>query len=497
VQFPPFSTIIELGGTDLPFRQVTIGTLPDNALLEIFSFYVEEAYQDSEDPEWPDIKQVETWNTLVHVCRRWRYVVFASPCRLNLRVVCTSRRPVSEMLDIWPTLPIIMDDYWELGLYGHQRPHIVENILATLGHRDRICRIRLGNLPLPLLDRFTALMNESFPALTHLRLYPDFELAPDLPDSFLNGSAPHLRSFILEYIPFPALPKLLLSTSSLVELFLTRIPHSGYIPPESMATCLSSLTRLETFSLGFDSPRSRPDQSGQDPSSFTRVDLPVLIKLSFWGVSEYIEDLAARINAPLLLDVWVGLYNRLLFDISQIRQFIDRINIFEVLHQAQVRFTGTCAILKLYQLESTIHDTSLVFQISSKQSEWQLSSLAKVCASLTSPIPLFCLERLILSTSTSPGHWYNDMDSIQWLELFRPFAAVKDLYIDKELAPRVVQGFQELVGERATEVLPAIQCFFVEGHQQFGAIQGAIGPFIATRQLLGHPVAIHLWERHR
>ena len=337
-------------------------------------------------------------------------------------------------------------------------------------------------------------MDESFPALTHLYLGTDFELAPDLPDGFLGGSAPHLRSFILNYIPFPALPKLLLSTGNLVGLYLSRMPHSGYIPPESMVICLSSLTRLETFSLAFDSPRSRPDQSGRHSSSFTRVDLPALVKLSFLGVSEYIEDLVARINAPLLFDVWMEFYNRLLFDVSQLRQFIGRIVSFKVLHHAEVQFTDRDVTLKLYPYESTVGDTSLMLRIFSDQSEWQLSSLSELCASLSSSFPPSSLECLILSTDKLPGHWYDDMDSVQWLELFQPFATVKDLYIDEELAPRVVRALRELASERATEVLPAIESIFVEGHQQFGAIQETIKSFIAARQLLGHPVAIHLWE---
>jgi hypothetical protein len=94
----------------------TIGTLPDEALLEIFTFYVEEtdsAYQTYGE------NGLETWCTLVHVCQRWREIVFASPRQLNLRLVCTSTRPVMKMLDVWPTLPIVVMDR-KLG--SHQRP---------------------------------------------------------------------------------------------------------------------------------------------------------------------------------------------------------------------------------------------------------------------------------------------------------------------------------------------------------------------------------------
>jgi hypothetical protein len=83
---------------------VTIGTLSDDVLLEIFSLYLKEAYKAF------GYERLESWRTLVHVCQRWRAVVFASPRRLKLRLVCTAGRSVREMLGIWPTLPIVVMD---------------------------------------------------------------------------------------------------------------------------------------------------------------------------------------------------------------------------------------------------------------------------------------------------------------------------------------------------------------------------------------------------
>ena len=67
VQFPP-ATMAEMGCTGPLDLQVTAGTLPDDALLEIFDFYVHRG-----KPFF------ERWYTLLHVCRRWRPIVFASP----------------------------------------------------------------------------------------------------------------------------------------------------------------------------------------------------------------------------------------------------------------------------------------------------------------------------------------------------------------------------------------------------------------------------------
>jgi hypothetical protein len=63
-------------------------------LLEIFDHVAE--------------RRTEEWHTLVHVCPRWRRVVFASLHHLNLRLLCTEKTHVREMLDVWQTLPIDM-----------------------------------------------------------------------------------------------------------------------------------------------------------------------------------------------------------------------------------------------------------------------------------------------------------------------------------------------------------------------------------------------------
>ena len=58
--------------------------------------------------------------------------------------------------------------------------------------------------------------------------------------------------------PASGLPKLLLSATHLVRLYLYNIPHSGYISPEVMASCLSVLTRLESLVIRFKSPPVSP-----------------------------------------------------------------------------------------------------------------------------------------------------------------------------------------------------------------------------------------------
>ena len=78
-----------------------------------------------------------------------------------------------------------------------------------------------------------AAMQQPFPALQDLCLDSDGETEV-VPVSFLDGSAPRLQTLRLTSIPFPGLPKLLLSATHLVTLSLFNIPHSGYFSPEAI-----------------------------------------------------------------------------------------------------------------------------------------------------------------------------------------------------------------------------------------------------------------------
>jgi hypothetical protein len=207
------------------------------------------------------------------VCRRWRYIVFASPLRLHLTLFCKGSKPVRDMLDIWPPLPILIQD--------HRCPREgADNIIAALEHNDRVCQISIEveEVLSSVLGRFAKAMQEPFPELTHLGLWSANGTTLVVPETFLGGSAPRLQYCHMDYLPFPALRKLLLSANHhLVRLYLTKIPHSGYTSPEPMVTCLSAATSLEFLDLRFQSPRSRPDRASRRPPPLIRTILPALV----------------------------------------------------------------------------------------------------------------------------------------------------------------------------------------------------------------------------
>jgi hypothetical protein len=79
----PQETITQLGVTGQLPQPVTIDALSDNVLLEIFDVYMDE-YRFRTSSTGNTQHSYDGWHTLVHVCDRWRCVVFASPRRLGM-----------------------------------------------------------------------------------------------------------------------------------------------------------------------------------------------------------------------------------------------------------------------------------------------------------------------------------------------------------------------------------------------------------------------------
>ena len=442
--------------------------LPDDVLLEIFGFFTE-----------PLELVTEEWQILVHVCRRWRSVVFGSPRRLNLRLLCSDRTPARDMLDVWPPLPLTI---WCSGRAGS-----VDDIVAVLERSDRVCHIGLWDLERSDLEIFSTAMQMLFPELTVLRLLSNGETMSALPDSFLGGSAPRLQTLAFQGISFPGLPRLLLSATQLVSLYLHNIPHSGYISPEAIVTALSTLTHLVQLQLLFESPQSRPDPAHQRPPPTTRFVLPNLGVFHFKGDSEYVEVVVALIDAPQLEILQTTLFNDIVFNTPQLTQFISRTTIMQALQKAYVIFDGDAAAVELSSLGHGRYER-LEVKIPCRELDWQVLSMEQICASCLPPLPTLDLH--IHGNPHYRQHWQGNVENAHWLGLLQPFTSVKNLYLSEEIAGRIVPALQELVGVRATEVLPTLENIFLEEGQRSGPVQEGIQQVVAVRQATNHPIAV-------
>jgi hypothetical protein len=462
--------------------RVTIDMLPDVALLGIFERYMDDVREDVDDE-----LTAHAWYTLVHVCQKWRSVVFGSPRRLDIRLFCTDTTPVKETLAIWPLLPIVIERYTQ--------PRRIDNIIMALEHNDRVRQIVLLELTNSQLGGVLATTQRPFPTLTDLTIwlgggweerFLDDEPPLVVPESFLGGSAPRLQSLQLERVPFPGLPKLLLPATGLVSLYYWETPHSGYISPEAMVRCVSTLTGLESLKLGFKYPLSRPVRESRRPHPPTRSILPALISFEFEGVSEYLEDLVTRIDAPLLQSLGVSFFHQLTFDTPRLAQFVARTPNIQPPVEARITFSSINVAVACPPRSPR----TFVLAIRCIQSDWQLSSLTQVCSSSFPQAFIPTMEHLyICEPKFGKPRWQDDIEHSQWREVLHPFTAVKYLYISREFASCIAPALQELAGE----VLPSIQKLFLEDLRPSGPVQEAIEKFVAARQLAGHPIAVSHW----
>jgi hypothetical protein len=264
-----------------------------------------------------------------------------------------------------------------------------------------------------------------------------------------------------------------------------------------MLTSLSSLTQLKTLRLGF-RPWSGPES--RHPSPQIHVVLLNLTHFWFQGVSEYLEGLVAHIDSPLLHSIRITLFNELSFDISELPQFINRSEKFSSLNTTRVDLTlsKNSVELTLSPQTETVDGLMLALGILFWEPFWPLS-LSHVFG-LSLP-PLATAERLDVRVE---AHWsrlfrrQHGPQNIQWINLLRPFTAVKNLYLFEAAALLVVPTLKEVAeGGVSNNVLPALQSIFVQGLQPTGPVQEAIEQFASVRLPSSHPIAVHRWDMEK
>ena len=174
----------------------------------------------------------------------------------------------------------------------------------------------------------------------------------------------------------------------------------------------------------------------------------------------------------------------LIFDVPQLHRFIGRTGRLRPLSPAQLHFSGD--VIKI-----TFGSLPILFglEIRCEEPDWQLSSVTQVCSEhFLLPSQVEQLD--ICETPSMELAGKNEVDSSQWLELFRLFSAVRSLYISETLEPLVAAALGELTGERTMEVLPALENLSLDGLEQSESTQDAIESFITARRLSDRPVVV-------
>lgn len=280
----------------------------------------------------------------------------------------------------------------------------------------------------------------------------------------------------------PSDSKFLLSTTSLVRLTLWEIPwsasgsehfsDSGCFSAGVIVTGLAALTNLKSLTIGSD---FFPDLEHQHPLP-TRTLLPALIHFEFRGVNSYLEDLLARIDAPLLTSFVITFVFQPIFNVPQLAQFMKRTAKFQALNEAHVDFDESLFRVDSFPPTQTFDEISrLSISFEFAESPWPYDLAAQI---LTPFFPsIYIVEHLYIYGSRYFLAKYGEYG----LDIFHPFTFVKDVYASKEFVLGLVPALQELVEEGVTDVMPALEILFWEELQPSGPVRDVIGRFVALR----------------
>jgi hypothetical protein len=451
------------------YRQGTITKLSDDVLLEIFRYYL-----DASPRLWP---------LLVHICRRWRRIVFAPQQALHLRLLCKPGTPVLKTLDCWPALPIVME-YGGSQALELPAPEDEVNIIAALKQSHRVSSINL-TVTTSLLDKLCAIKG-SFSQLEDLVLLSRDRLPLALPNIFLCG--PRLRLLHLTRITFPGILQLLYSSRNLVDLQL----HKGlnHFSIEMLTDALSGMAQLRSLSLHFASTIKYASPPPPPPPS-QRIVLPALTRLLFGGTAEHLGRFVLRIDAPLLGDIHVTLFDEYVFDLSRLCEFVDRIEMQKSPHQARILSSGRAITISLTRPGAP---TCLKLQLFSERLSEQIFAMSRIVPHFSAF--LLTVEDLRISATRPPSH-EDSLCRDEWPVHISSLSGVKWLHLDGKGSIDIVRALKDAYWQGKV-VLPALHKLYLpHPGSRHVPLSMSVVSFMTTRWDSGHPIGVEYERLYR
>jgi hypothetical protein len=416
----------------------------------------------------------------MHICRKWRHIVFASHRALHLRLFCTHRKPVLKTLDSWPALPIVVQ-YGGFPALDPPAPEDDDNIMTALVQSDRVVSVHL-TITTSLLEKLYSI-EEPFSRLEDLVLLSLDDMQLSLPSTFLWG--PHLRTLHLTRIAFPTLSWLLSSSRDLVDIQLHEISSIGYISPESLRDALSGMTQLRSLSLRFHSLHSISvaDYLGLYPPSGKRVNLPTLTYLKYHGTSEFLDSLVARIDAPHLGNIEITLSSEYTFNVSNLAEFIDRLEMPKSYRRAHILFSERSVSISLTHPTPTY----LKLQVLCKPLSQQLFFITRFSSLLS------CVEDLHIEAARVSCKLGG---SGRWTELIHSLRATKRLHLAGDFSTDIAHVLQVSKSQHET-VLPALRKLYIsQPGPRCAPLRTAVASLMVSHRLSGHIIEVE-YERLR
>ena len=392
----------------------------------------------------------------MHICRKWRRIVFDSQRALRLQLVCTHGIPVLKTLDRFPALPIVVQ-YGGSPALDPPAPEDEGNIMAALAHSDRITSLHL-TVTSSLLEKLSAI-KESFSELEDLVLLSQNGAQLALPSTFQWG--PHLRCLDSSRVTIPSLLHLLDCSKNLVYLRLHEVLDPSRFPPEMLANTFSGMVQLQSLSLHF--PSTSNHLTLPLPSR-ELVVLPALTRLNFQGTTEYLERLVARIDTPHLGDIEFTFFEKSNFDLHQLCKYITRIGMHTSFRQADILTSEHAVSISLIRQAAPGDSKRLKLQSFCKPFSDQLFIMARILYQFS--VFLHSVEDLRI-TAQRPSRQGDALYCERWLEpinqVINSFISVKWLYISGNLWNDIVSslGLWERRPESILPSLPALHKLYI------------------------------------
>ena len=470
--------------------------LPNNVLFDIFTFYGANVFSEPGGHKY-------WWKTLALVCSKWNNVIRSSPSHflgelrfgnndstLFLRNIWLQRgNSVTHSLERSPLLPLNLH-------YDFIRPSPQsskgdeDDIVTLLQHLERVysLRLRLSLSAWRSIAAATSDMPVSCTCIEHISLDTgDRSTGFVLPNVFLKGHSPRLRSLVMIGLFSPSLSSLLLSPTRLTCLVLDGIPNSSHLLPKELLMYLSDMPQLQYLNIGFLSTSRQLCLAG-GVSSLDRVALPDLKRLYFRGVCAYLETLVTKLDAAAVYELVFTFFHQLKYTISHVSAFLKRTKRFGF-DGIRINFWPDGLVISATPTISPSPKDILCFRIPCSRLDFQVASAAQICHALG---PNFGnMEDLFVKYHQDrlPTEWYKEVDPTLWRELLSQFRGMKTLWISSALVSAVTNamGYNTL---QLFEDLPILAWVVVEIHRDDSSTAAArsLSKLLASVRSLGGPV---------
>ena len=448
-------------------RQVTIENVSEEVLLSTFRYYLDVSPRD--------------WPRLVHACRKWRRIVFASQGALHLRLFCSHGTPVQKTLHVWPALPIVVE-YGGLPTLDPPVPEDEDNIISALNQSDRVISISL-TVTSSLMEKLSAI-EKLFSELQDLVLLSRDRFPLALPITFRWGQG--LRRLHSTGIELPALLLPLYSKFpiNLIDLQL----HEAFLPlqisPLTLKFLLGKATQLRSLSLHF---RYTTNYDFSLPPYGERTVLPALTRLNYRGRITYLERFVARIDAPCLEDVEITSFDDPILIHSKLIGLIDWMETHKSRRGAH-HFSSDPTVLISPQKGPGAF-TRLNLQSLSKPSLMQISSMTQISLDF-SP---FLRNNDLHIRMTQPS---DSSHSGEFLVFLNPFTGEKScqLRLNRNHWTNVVHSSQRRQHENVLRAMGKL--YIPQPGPRDSFLREAVVSVMVLRRLSGHPIEVE-YERPR